>query len=77
MARTMANTSNTMTTDELVVRARAEVEALARLYDLYYPRVYGFCVVRTAHRQQAEAGGLEQGDAVGGAVDPALYRRVG
>ncbi len=54
MAQTMAKQNNTVTTDELVVRAQSEAEALARLYDLYYPRVYRFCVVRTAHRQQAE-----------------------
>jgi RNA polymerase sigma-70 factor (ECF subfamily) len=40
--------------DDLVVRAKTEASALARLYELYYDRIYGFCVHRLYNTATAE-----------------------
>lgn len=41
-------------TDDLVTRARTDADALGRLYDLYYDRIFRFCVCRVFHRETAE-----------------------
>ena len=40
--------------DGLVLRAHTEAEALGRLYELYYERIYGFCVHRLFSQNIAE-----------------------
>ncbi len=40
--------------DDLVIRARTDSEALSRLYELYYDRIFRFCVHRLFDRQTAE-----------------------
>jgi RNA polymerase sigma-70 factor (ECF subfamily) len=40
--------------DDLVIQAKTEAQALARLYELYYDRIYAFCVHRLYSRTTAE-----------------------
>ncbi len=40
--------------DDLVVQAKTEAGALARLYDLYYERIFKFCVHRLYNKTTAE-----------------------
>ncbi len=40
--------------DDIVVRARREAEALSQLYDLYYERIFRFCVHRLFSKETAE-----------------------
>ena len=40
--------------DDLVVRAKSEAAALEKLYDLYYDRIYRFCVHRLYSKATAE-----------------------
>ena len=40
--------------DGLVLQARTEADALGRLYDLYYERIFRFCLCRLFHREAAE-----------------------
>jgi len=40
--------------DELVLRARKDVDALGQLYDLYYDRIFRFCVHRLFNKDIAE-----------------------
>ncbi|MHC4424756.1 MAG: RNA polymerase sigma factor [Planctomycetota bacterium] len=40
--------------DDLVLRARTQAEALGRLYELYYDRVFRFCVHRLFNKEIAE-----------------------
>lgn len=40
--------------DDLVVQAKTEAGALARLYDLYYDRIFKFCVHRLYNKTTAE-----------------------
>lgn len=40
--------------DDLVLRARTEAAALGHLYDLYYERIFRFCVHRLFRREIAE-----------------------
>ena len=40
--------------DDLVLRARTEAEALGRLYEMYYERIFRFCVHRLFHKEIAE-----------------------
>jgi RNA polymerase sigma-70 factor (ECF subfamily) len=42
------------TEDDLVRRARTQAEALGRLYELYYDRVFRFCVHRLFNKEIAE-----------------------
>jgi len=42
--------------DALVVRARTDRESFGKLYDLYYDRIYRYCVRRLYHRCGAEEG---------------------
>lgn len=41
-------------TDALVVAARSDREAFGRLYDIYYPRIFGYCLRRLFIRTTAE-----------------------
>ena len=50
----MAKTEELVNNDSLVMRARTEASALGQLYELYYPRVYSFCVHRLFDKQAAE-----------------------
>ena len=40
--------------DDLVLRARTQAEALGRLYELYYERIFRFCVYRLFCKETAE-----------------------
>jgi RNA polymerase sigma-70 factor (ECF subfamily) len=40
--------------DDLVIRARTETEALAALYERYYPRIYRYCLHRLFLSELAE-----------------------
>jgi len=40
--------------DDLVLRARTEAEALGRLYELHYERIFRFCVYRLFCKETAE-----------------------
>jgi len=40
--------------DDLVVQAKTQAGALARLYELYYNRIYAFCVHRLYNKATAE-----------------------
>jgi len=40
--------------DDLVLRARTQAEALGRLYELYYERIFRFCVHRLFDKEIAE-----------------------
>ena len=40
--------------DDLVVAARTDRESLGRLFDLYYPSIWNFCVRRVGDRATAE-----------------------
>lgn len=50
MAKAVSQTDN----DALVVRARTEAEALGRLYEQYYEKIFRFCVHRLFSREVAE-----------------------
>jgi len=51
-----ATTENLMQTaiDSLVLNARVEADSLAQLYDLYYERIFRFCLRRLFSREIAE-----------------------
>jgi RNA polymerase sigma-70 factor (ECF subfamily) len=40
--------------DDLLLRARSQADALARLYDIYYQRILSFCVHRLFKKEIAE-----------------------
>jgi len=42
------------TEDDLVQKARTQAEALSRLYELYYERIFRFCVHRLFNKEIAE-----------------------
>ena len=54
MVGAMAKVISRTDTDELVQKACTDADALGRLYDLYYERIFGFCVHRLFCRQAAE-----------------------
>jgi RNA polymerase sigma-70 factor (ECF subfamily) len=54
MVGAMAKIVEPTETDDLVLRARADAEALGRLYDLHYDRIFRFCVCRVFCRETAE-----------------------
>jgi len=54
MVGTMAKLEQSEQNDNLVIRARTDSEALGRLYDRYYQRIYRFCLYRLFHRETAE-----------------------
>jgi RNA polymerase sigma-70 factor (ECF subfamily) len=49
MAKIVAGTN-----DDLVFKARTQAHALGRLYDLYYERIFRFCVYRLFNKEIAE-----------------------
>lgn len=50
----MANTVEQTNNDDLVLRARTDADALGCLYELYYKRIFRFCVHRLFGREIAE-----------------------
>jgi len=50
MAKIRTQTDN----DDLVIRAHTNPDALGRLYDLYYQRIYRFCLCRLFSKETAE-----------------------
>ena len=50
MAKIIEQTNN----DDLVVKARTDADALGQLYDLYYDRIFRFCVHRLFDKETAE-----------------------
>ncbi len=54
MVGAMAKTVERNNNDDLVLRARTDADALGRLYDLYYKRIYRFCLYRVFERDTAE-----------------------
>ena len=54
MVGAMAKTVERDNNDDLVLRARTDADALGRLYDLYYERIYRFCLLRVFERETAE-----------------------
>ena len=50
----MAKTVNRTDADDLVLRACTEANALGRLYELYYERIFRFCVYRLFNKEIAE-----------------------
>ena len=54
MVDAMTNISSQTETDLLVIRARTEADALAQLYELYYDRMFRFCLHRLFDRTIAQ-----------------------
>ena len=54
MVGAMAKTVRQAEDDDLVLRARTEADALGRLYELYYERIFRFCVHRLFDKEIAE-----------------------
>ena len=50
----MAKTVKQTDIDDIVVRARVDAEALSQLYELYYERIFRFCVHRLFIKEVAE-----------------------
>jgi len=54
MVGVMAKFTTRTNNDDLVRRARTDAEALGQLYDLYYDRIFRFCLCRLFSREAAE-----------------------
>jgi RNA polymerase sigma-70 factor (ECF subfamily) len=54
MVGAMAKVVEQTEDDDLVLRARTQVDALGRLYELYYERIFRFCVHRLFNKEIAE-----------------------
>ncbi len=54
MVGAMAKIDNRTNNDDLVLRARMDADALGCLYELYYERIFRFCVHRLFNREIAE-----------------------
>ncbi len=54
MVGLMAKVQKQTDSDDLVLRARTEAEALGQLYEMYYRRIFRFCVHRLFNKQIAE-----------------------
>ena len=54
MVGAMAEIEKRINTDDLVLRARTDADALGRLYELYYERIFRFCVYRLFSKEAAE-----------------------
>jgi RNA polymerase sigma-70 factor (ECF subfamily) len=54
MVGIMAKPAEPMAYDDLVVKAKSQAEALGRLYELYYDRIFRFCVHRLFNKATAE-----------------------
>ena len=50
----MAEIARQTENDFLVIRARTDAEALGQLYELYYERIFRFCVHRLFYKEVAE-----------------------
>lgn len=54
MVGAMAEIVERTSYDELVPRARTDADAIGQLYDLYYERIFRFCVYRLFSKEAAE-----------------------
>ena len=54
MVGAMAKTVRQTEDDDLVLRARTKADALGRLFELYYERIFRFCVYRLFNKEIAE-----------------------
>ena len=54
MVGAMAKTADRTDNDDLVLRARVQADALGQLYELYYDRIFRFCVRRLFSKEVAE-----------------------
>ncbi len=54
MVGAMAKVDERTENDDLVFRARTQADALGRLYELYYERIFRFCVHRLFNKEIAE-----------------------
>jgi len=54
MVGAMAKIKPVENNDDLVLRARTDADALGRLYDLYYERIFHFCLSRLFYKEAAE-----------------------
>jgi len=54
MVGVMAKLTTEQNADDLVIRARTDADALGRLYDVYYERIFRFCVHRLFSKNTAE-----------------------
>jgi len=54
MVGAMAKSVKQTDADNIVLRARTEAEALGQLYELYYERIFRFCVHRLFSKETAE-----------------------
>jgi len=54
MVGAMAKPVKQTNADDIVVRARVEAEALSQLYELYYERIFRFCVHRLFSKETSE-----------------------
>ena len=54
MVGAMAKIVSWTDADDLIFRARTDAEALGRLYELYYERIFRFCVHRLFSKEAAE-----------------------
>ena len=54
MVGAMAKLVERMEDNDLVLRAKTQAEALGQLYELYYERIFRFCVYRLFNKEIAE-----------------------
>jgi RNA polymerase sigma-70 factor (ECF subfamily) len=54
MVGAMAKVVERIEDEDLVLRARTQADALGRLYELYYERIFRFCVYRLFNKEIAE-----------------------
>ncbi len=54
MVGVMAKLVERIEDDDLVLEARTQANALGRLYELYYERIFRFCVHRLFNKEIAE-----------------------
>ena len=54
MVGAMAKVVEQIEDEDLVLRARTQADALGRLYELYYERIFRFCVYRLFNKEIAE-----------------------
>jgi RNA polymerase sigma-70 factor (ECF subfamily) len=54
MVGIMAEINNRTGSDDLILRARTDADALGRLYELYYERIFKFCVHRLFNKEIAQ-----------------------
>jgi RNA polymerase sigma-70 factor (ECF subfamily) len=54
MVGAMAKIQRQIDNDDLIQRAKTDADALGELYELYYERIYKFCVHRLFDKQTAE-----------------------